>query len=358
MFVSFVGLFVTLTFLGARLKVPGMKELTDHREPLFMRISSAVCIASEANTILDITQFTTWVYKTATHTKGLVPYDWDSLWYPISREDWVPERGLIVINNTETSLIALYPVCYEEDKPMWWNDVHVDRNANDNATTTLPSFKEFLDIFIAISYISLHSWTRISFWGRSAKATRPGTPSKASDGSDEDTSTCIQIHPKVEKAIFHNQRGRAFGENPEVGLFSADNNTAQPAPETCFFPERQWALDLYRPQNRALALIIRALVANPTVHTIQPAPSQSEPPEPAQLGPSRQSGYSLPEQDQVQRPNKKRKKNRPSQERRDRWTRKRQRRRDSSESDTADREERGRRQTNSPKPRPWINTHR
>ncbi|KAE8410870.1 hypothetical protein BDV36DRAFT_289227 [Aspergillus pseudocaelatus] len=249
MFVPFIGLFVTLTFLGARLKIPGMKELTDRREPLFMRISSAVCIASEANTILDIAQVTAWVYKTATHTEGLVPYDWDSLWCPISREDLVPERGLIVINNTETSLIALYPVCYEEDTPIWRNDVYVDRNADDNATTTLPSFKEFLDIFIAISCISLHSWTRISSWGRSAKASRPGTPSKASDGSDEGTSTCIQIHPKVEKAIFRNQRGRAFGENLDVGLVSADNNIAQPAQETCYFPERQWALDLYRPQN-------------------------------------------------------------------------------------------------------------
>ncbi|KAE8139308.1 hypothetical protein BDV38DRAFT_281072 [Aspergillus pseudotamarii] len=285
MFVPFIGLFVTLTFLGVRLKVPGMKELTDRREPLFMRISSAVCIASEANTILDIAQVATWVYKTATHTKGPVPYNWDSLWCPISREDLVPERGLIVVNNTETSLIALYPVCYEEDKPIWWNDAHVDRNAGDNATTTLPSFKEFLDIFVAISCISLHSWTRISSWGRSAKATRPGTPSKASEGSNEDTSTCIQIHPKVQKAIFRNQRSRAFGETPEVGLVSADNNIAQPVPETCYFPGRQWALDLYRPQNRALALIIRALVANPAVHTVQLAPSQPEPPEPALLWP-------------------------------------------------------------------------
>ncbi|KAK6821506.1 hypothetical protein P875_00053479 [Aspergillus parasiticus SU-1] len=353
MFVPFIGLFVTLTFLGARLKAPGMKELTDRREPLFMRISSAVCIASEANTILDIAQVATWAYKTATHNKNLLPYDWDNLWCPVSQEDLFTEKGLIVINNTETSLIALHPVCYEEDKPTWWNDVHGDENADENAATTLPSFKEFLDIFIVISCIALHSWTRMSLWGRSVKDSRPGTPSKTSDGSDEDTSISIQIHPRVDNAISRSQHGRVLGaqsldhstateEDPEVDAVLTDNTLTQLAPETCYLSERQWALDLYRPQNRALGLIIRGLVASSATHTVQPATSQPELPELAQPGPSSQTGYNLPEQVQLERPNKKRKKNRPSLERRDRWTRKRPRRRESSESDIGDIEERGR----------------
>ncbi|KJJ29424.1 hypothetical protein AFLA70_88g003270 [Aspergillus flavus AF70] len=354
MFVPFIGLFVTLTFFGARLKVPGMKELTDRREPLFMRISSAVCIASEANTILDIAQVATWAYKKATHDKNLLPYDWDNLWCSVNQEDLFTEKGLIVINNTETSLIALHPVCYEEDKQTWWNDVHGDENADKNASTTLPSFKEFLDIFIVISCIALHSWARMSSWGRSAaKDSRPGTTSKTSDGSDEDTSIFIQIHPKVDNAISRNQRGQVLSaqsldhstateEDPEVDVVSTENTLTQLTPETCYFPERLWALDLYRPQNRALGLIMRALVACPATHTVQPATSQPEPPEPAQPGPSSQAGYNLPEQVQLERPNKKRKKNRPSLERRDRWTRKRPRRRESSESDIGDREEKGR----------------
>ncbi|KAB8254774.1 hypothetical protein BDV32DRAFT_154893 [Aspergillus pseudonomiae] len=337
MFVPFIGLFVTLTFLGARFTVPGMKELTDRREPLFMRISSAVCIASEANIILDIAQVATWVYKTATLPKDLLPYNWDNLWCPISRADLITERGLLVINNTETSLIDLYPICYEEDKPSWWNDVHVDRNTDDNASTILPSFKEFLDIVIAISCISLHSWTRITSWGRSAKGSRPGAPSDVSDGSDEGTPTSIQIHPKVEKAISRNQRSRTFhvqpsdftiaAKDPKVSLVSADNNFAQPTPEARYILERQWALDLYRPQNRAPALIIRALVASPAAHTTQP-------------GRSRQSRPYQLEQDQLEKPNKKRKKNRPSQGKRERWSQKRQRMREPREGDGGDPEER------------------
>ncbi|KNG88814.1 hypothetical protein ANOM_002446 [Aspergillus nomiae NRRL 13137] len=341
MFVPFIGLFVTLTFLGARFTVPGMKELTDRREPLFMRISSAVCIASEANTILDIAQVATWVYKTATLPKDLLPYNWDNLWCPINRADLITERGLLVTNNTETSLIDLYPICYEEDKPSWWNDVHVDRNTDDNASTTLPSFKEFLDIVIAISCISLHSWTRITSWGRSAKGSRPGAgaPSDVSDGSDEDTPTSIQIHPKVEKAISRNQGSRKLGvqpsdftiaaEDPEVSPVSADNNFARPAPEARYMLERQWALDLYRPQNRAPGLIIRALVASLAAHTAQPGPSSQSRP------------YQL-EQDQLEKPNKRRKKNRPSQGKRERWSQKRQRMRQPREWDGGDPKERER----------------
>ncbi|OGM39843.1 hypothetical protein ABOM_011149 [Aspergillus bombycis] len=350
MFVPFISLFVTLTFLGARFKLSGMKELTDRREPLFMRISSAVCIASEANAILDIAQVTTWVYKTTTLPNDLWIYNLDNLWCPISRADLIIERGLIVINNTETSLIDLYPICYEEDKPSWWNDVHVDRNTDENASMTVPSFKEFLGIVIAISCILLHSWTRITSWGRSAKGSRLGTPSEASDGSDEDTPTSIQMHPKVEKAISRNQHSRTFGvqpsdltiaaEDPEASPVSADNNFAQPAPEARCLLEQQWALDLYRPQNRTPALIIRALVASPAVHTAQLAPSQPDSPAPAQPGRSSESRPSQLEQDQLERPNKKRKKNRPSQGKRERWSQKRQRRWESRERVREDAEER------------------
>ncbi|KAE8375645.1 hypothetical protein BDV26DRAFT_294857 [Aspergillus bertholletiae] len=190
MIVPFIGL-VTLTFLGARFKIPGMKEPTDRREPLFMRISSAVYIASEANAALDIVQVTLSVYKTATLTNAPVPYDWKNHQCPISREDLITETGLIVTNNTETSLATLYLVCYEEDKTAWWNDVHVDRDAGGNTSTTLPSFKEFLDIIIVISCLLLGSWTRILLRGLSALESRPKTPSKASDSNDEDTPTSI-----------------------------------------------------------------------------------------------------------------------------------------------------------------------
>ncbi|KAE8350792.1 hypothetical protein BDV28DRAFT_150580 [Aspergillus coremiiformis] len=186
MFVPFIGLIVALTFLGARFNIPGLKELTDRHEHPLVRLSSAACIASEANTILDVVNVAQRAYFAST-PKDLAPYSpTGNLQCPISREELITQRDIIVLDDTEKSLIALNPVCYEEDKPTWWSD----GNDSDSSTLSL-LLRQLLDVVLVLCGICTANAQYITEWWSSARSSE-----SSSDTFSETPGHCPEAPPE------------------------------------------------------------------------------------------------------------------------------------------------------------------
>ncbi|KAB8078270.1 hypothetical protein BDV29DRAFT_152989 [Aspergillus leporis] len=97
---SVIGLFVSLAFIGAHFQLSTLKELTNRHEPLFSRTSSAACVASQANTILDIAQAITWAYKLP-RIMDVSLHPLENLQCHISREELITERGLTLYDGKQ-----------------------------------------------------------------------------------------------------------------------------------------------------------------------------------------------------------------------------------------------------------------
>ncbi|KAB8232922.1 uncharacterized protein BDW43DRAFT_311663 [Aspergillus alliaceus] len=163
--------------------------------------------------------------------------------------------GLKELCDQQKSLVALYPVCYEEDKPTWWDN---DDDNNEDSSTIPPYSPPFRYLIDVVSILSGLCAAIVPL--RSAKP-------RKSDESDADS-----ILPEVDKAILRQGRERVCGLRSSNRI--PEYSLAQHA--LGHLPEWEWSLAPYRPGNQPSGQIVRVLVAIPPA----PAPTPEPTPEP------------------------------------------------------------------------------
>ncbi|KAF5865047.1 hypothetical protein ETB97_005612 [Aspergillus alliaceus] len=166
--------------------------------------------------------------------------------------------GLKELCDQQKSLVALYPVCYEEDKPTWWDN---DDDNNEDSSTIPPYSPPFRYLIDVVSILSGLCAAIVPL--RSAKP-------RKSDESDADSVT------SETNFDFYIGSPRIPRTAPSSTRSSPKLTKRSSARAASHLPEWEWSLAPYRPGNQPSGQIVRVLAAIPPA----PAPTPEPTPEP------------------------------------------------------------------------------